>query len=90
MLIGIYGNFSFIRSVLVVHNKVKVAKVFVYTMNKPQMGTALPALMAFKRDSTRLLVPYWVSTLKKGPGSQVIYPCHTILSLIHGRQPFTR
>jgi len=41
----------------------KVAKILSYAMDKPQMGTALPALMAFKRDSTRLLVPYWVSGL---------------------------
>lgn len=36
----------------------KIAKILSYAMNQTQMGTALPALMAFKRDSTRPPVSY--------------------------------
>ncbi|MFA6224868.1 MAG: hypothetical protein WC620_01475 [Methanoregula sp.] len=68
----------------------KVAEIFKYGMHKPQMGTALSALMALKRDGTRLLVPYWASgLLKKTTVSQLIYPCHTIHFLTHGKLPFT-
>jgi hypothetical protein len=48
MLIVIDRYFGFFRSILVVQNKVKVAEIFMYTMDKPQMGTALPALVALK------------------------------------------
>jgi hypothetical protein len=58
VLIRIYSYFGFIGSILVVHDKMKVAKILSYAMDKPQMGTALPALMAFKRDSPQLLVTY--------------------------------
>jgi len=63
VIIGIDGYFSFLRSILVAHNKVKVTKIFSYTMDKSQVGTALPALKTLKRDCTRPLVPYWTSHL---------------------------
>jgi hypothetical protein len=48
VLIGINRYFGFFRSILVVNNKVKVPQVFTYAMDKPQMGTALPALVTLK------------------------------------------
>jgi len=37
VLIGIYNHFSFIRSILVEDNKMKVAEIFMYAMDKPQV-----------------------------------------------------
>ena len=83
VLIGIYGYFSFIRSILVVHNKAKVPKIFTYAMDQPQMGTTLPALMALKSHAPDSCTVF-STQYKNSTGSQQIYPCHTKRSLNNG------
>jgi hypothetical protein len=68
MLILIDSNFSFIRCVLVMHNKMKIAEILTYAVYKSQMGTTLTALMAFKHHIPVSCTVLGVRTLKKGTG----------------------
>jgi hypothetical protein len=68
VLIRIDGNFGFIRSILVEDNEMEIPEIFTNTMYKPQVGTALPALMALKSHAPAPGTVLVVWALKKAPG----------------------
>lgn len=69
LLISINGHLGLFRSILVVYNKMKITEIFSYAVDEPQMRTALPALVALKRDDKLPCYRILHLTYKKAPGS---------------------